>query len=78
MQPTSPPLQTSTIDDAINYMLSHPEIDTLISARETTHLTWRYENGQYLPNYEKRVNRQDLTPTYTESDAAPFCLYIAS
>ena len=67
MQPTSPLLQTSTIDDAIDYMLSHPEIDTLISARETTHLTWRYENGQYLPNYEKRVNRQELTPTYTET-----------
>lgn len=67
MQPTSPLMAVSSIDDALNIMLKNAEVDTLISAKETTHLTWRYEEGRYLPNYAKRLNRQELTPTYTET-----------
>lgn len=67
MQPTSPLLKVSSIDDALEFMLQNEDVDTLISAKETTHLTWRFENGKYRPNYLKRVNRQELTPTYTET-----------
>jgi len=67
MQPTSPLLRVESIDNAIEKMIKNKEIDTIISAKDDTHLSWRFEDGKYLPNYEKRVNRQYLTPTFTET-----------
>ena len=67
MQPTSPLLKVDSIDNAIEKMLKNIELDTIISAKDDTHLSWRFVDGKYLPNYEKRVNRQYLTPTFTET-----------
>jgi len=67
MQPTSPLLKTSSVDKAIEKMIKNPEIDTIISVKDDTHLSWRWENGKYLPNYKERVNRQYLTPIFTET-----------
>lgn len=67
MQPTSPLLKTSSLDNAVEKMLSDSSIETVIAAKDDTHLSWRRENDKYLPNYEKRVNRQYLTPTFTET-----------
>lgn len=69
LQPTSPLLTVSSLDGAIEKMLGNPAVDTLISAREDTHLTWRKEEDCFLPNYEKRVNRQYLPPTFRETGA---------
>lgn len=69
LQPTSPLIKSTSIDDVLGVLRKRPEIDTVISARDSTHLTWRREGGRYLPNYEARVNRQFLTPTYTETGA---------
>lgn len=69
LQPTSPLLKTASLDRAIAKMLAEPETDTLISAREDTHLTWRMEGNRILPNYEKRVNRQYLPPIFRETGA---------
>jgi CMP-N-acetylneuraminic acid synthetase/spore coat polysaccharide biosynthesis predicted glycosyltransferase SpsG len=69
LQPTSPLLKVSSLDGAIEQMLNNPQIDTLISASEDTHLTWRREESVFCPNYVERVNRQYLPPTYRETGA---------
>lgn len=69
LQPTSPLVKTESIDKAIERLLDNREIDTVISAKDDTHLTWRKEDGVFLPNYPKRVNRQYLPPTYKETGA---------
>lgn len=68
MQPTSPTLQVSTLDDAIRYSIGN-NLDTVISAINRPHLSWREENGQKVPNYEKRLNRQYLPANYMETGA---------
>jgi CMP-N-acetylneuraminic acid synthetase/spore coat polysaccharide biosynthesis predicted glycosyltransferase SpsG len=69
IQPTSPLLSAKTLDDAITYFLNHPDIETLLSATEDTHLTWGMKEGKFFPNYVKRVNRQELPPIYRETGA---------
>jgi CMP-N-acetylneuraminic acid synthetase/spore coat polysaccharide biosynthesis predicted glycosyltransferase SpsG len=66
-QPTSPLIRPSTLDSAIERLVQHPEIDTLITATNDTHLTWKMEEGKYLPNYAQRVNRQFLPQTFKET-----------
>ena len=68
MQPTSPTLKVSTLDNAILYALNN-NLDTLISAINHPHLSWREENGQKVPNYLKRLNRQYLPANYVETGA---------
>ena len=67
MQPTSPLLKTDSLDRAIFQAVSNQEIETIISAKDETHLSWRKEHNKFIPNYEKRVNRQYLTPAFTET-----------
>lgn len=67
LQPTSPLLRTSSLDKAIEKMLNDTNIDTIISAKDTTHLSWSKQDDKFVPNYEKRVNRQYLPPVYTET-----------
>jgi CMP-N-acetylneuraminic acid synthetase len=67
VQPTSPLLATSSLDRAIELMVLHPEIDTVVSARESHHLTWRRDGDRFVPNYAERLNRQYLPATYTET-----------
>ncbi len=68
LQPTSPTLDVKTLDKAIDYILEH-DIDTLISAINLPHLSWRTENGKKVPNYKKRLNRQYLPANYVETGA---------
>jgi len=67
MQATSPLLKTSSLDNAIVKAILNPTIETVIASKDDTHLSWRKENNHFVPNYEKRVNRQYLTPTFTET-----------
>jgi len=69
MQPTSPLLKVHSLDRAIERIIDNPNIDTVIAAKDDTHLSWRKVEDRYLPNYTKRVNRQYLTPTFTETGA---------
>jgi CMP-N-acetylneuraminic acid synthetase/spore coat polysaccharide biosynthesis predicted glycosyltransferase SpsG len=69
MQPTSPLLKSSSLDNAISKMIFDETIDTVIAAKNDTHLSWRKEKDTFLPNYSKRVNRQYLTPMFTETGA---------
>jgi CMP-N-acetylneuraminic acid synthetase len=66
LQPTSPLLKTTSIDKAIKQILE-TDIDTIISVKDATHLSWKKIDDKYIPNYKQRVNRQYLTPTYTET-----------
>jgi CMP-N-acetylneuraminic acid synthetase/spore coat polysaccharide biosynthesis predicted glycosyltransferase SpsG len=67
MQPTSPLLKISSLDSAIEKAINDKEIETVIAAKDDTHLSWRKEENKFLPNYKERVNRQYLTPTFTET-----------
>ncbi len=67
LQPTSPLLKRKTLDDAIAALLHDPSLETVIAARDDTHLTWRKEGDRFVPNYQKRLNRQFLTPTFREA-----------
>ena len=68
MQPTSPTLRVETLDKAILYMIEN-DIDTLISAINSPHLSWGEKGGKKVPNYAKRLNRQYLPPCYMETGA---------
>lgn len=67
MQPTSPLLKTISLDSALRRFELDADLDTLISAKEDTHLTWLHDGEKYVPNYQKRVNRQYLPPVYRET-----------
>ena len=68
MQPTSPTLTATTLDNAIEYTIKN-ELDTLISVVNHPHLSWGDEQGKRIPNYSKRLNRQYLPPYYLETGA---------
>lgn len=68
MQPTSPTLKVETLDAAIEYMINN-DLDTLISAINDPHLSWRIKDGKKIPNYEERLNRQYMPPCYIETGA---------
>ena len=67
VQPTSPLLRIQSLDQAIQKILNTDSIDTIISAKNDTHLTWKSEEGQYIPNYKKRINRQELPQVFKET-----------
>ena len=69
LQPTSPLLKINSLDNAINKIIKNKSIDTIISAKENTHLSWKFESEEFKPNYSERLNRQYLTPTYQETGA---------
>lgn len=66
LQPTSPVLSVYSLDDAIRCLLENGD-DTMLSAVDNRHLTWTVQAGKYVPNYEKRKNRQQLPPNYMET-----------
>jgi len=69
LQPTSPLLLSKSLDSAINKMIINQDIDSIIAAKDSTHLSWRKENEKFIPNYKERLNRQYLKPEYTETGA---------
>lgn len=68
MQPTSPTLGVKTLDEAIKYTLDK-QLDTVISAINSPHLSWGIKDGKKVPNYKERLNRQYLPPCYLETGA---------
>ncbi len=68
LQPTSPTLKASTLDSAIEYTIEK-NLDTVISAVNRPHLSWKNLNGKKIPNYEKRLNRQYLPENFLETGA---------
>jgi spore coat polysaccharide biosynthesis predicted glycosyltransferase SpsG len=72
-QPTSPLLTTTTLDQAISVFAERPELETLLSATDDTHLTWTVDGDRFVPAYTKRLNRQYLKPSYRETGGLIAC-----
>jgi CMP-N,N'-diacetyllegionaminic acid synthase len=68
LQPTSPFLDSTTIDRGIN-IIQEEEADSLLSVVEDRHFYWKLVNGEIVPEYKVRKRRQDLTPKYRENGA---------
>lgn len=68
MQPTSPLLSSQTLDQAIRFFIEN-EYDTVLSGVNDPRLSWRVEEGKYIPNYEKRLNRQYMPKELKETGA---------
>ena len=44
--------------------------DTMVSATNAPHLSWGKDGrNRFVPNYERRLNRQELPPNYVETGA---------
>ena len=67
LQPTSPLIRSETVDEAIRRLLADPDLDTVLSATDDTHLRWSLRDGIPTPDYTARLNRQQLPQTYRET-----------
>lgn len=68
LQPTSPLLAKDTLDRALAAFCKDSR-DTYISVVNRAHLSWKKDGQQFVPNYRKRVNRQQLPADYMETGA---------
>lgn len=68
LQPTSPLLTVDTLDEGIEYFINQ-KLDTVISVVNKPHLSWGKQDGELVPLYEKRKNRQELPAQYFETGA---------
>ena len=70
VQPTSPLLETSTLNRAIE-KFDDFSIDSVIGVFEDRHLNWGYDekNERFFPLYIERVNRQYLPKSFKETGA---------
>lgn len=68
MQPTSPRLSTTTLDNAIGYLIDN-NYDTVLSGVNDPRLSWRVEDGKCVPNYKERLNRQYMPKDLKETGA---------
>tara|TARA_B100000925_G_C22010200_1_gene475877 strand:- start:1301 stop:2938 length:1638 start_codon:yes stop_codon:yes gene_type:complete len=73
IQPTSPLISTLDIQKAIEkYTLSNAQ--TLISAVKDNHLAWkRDKTSKFVPDYDERLNRQQLPSRYKETGGIVIC-----
>lgn len=69
MQPTSPLLSLNVLDKGVLYCIKNG-YDTVISCVNKPHLSWKKNiNGEIVPLYAERKNRQELPPQYFETGA---------
>ena len=70
LQPTSPLIKTSTLDQVIEKFEDFA-IDSVITVVDDRRLSWGYDenNERFFPNYIERKNRQDLPKDFKETGA---------
>ena len=68
LQPTSPLISLETLDSAIEVFLNE-KADTLLPVVNASHLYWKEEKGELVPDYCERLNRQWLQKRYKEAGA---------
>ena len=73
LQPTSPLLSSASLDEAIDTFLKRPDLMTVLSATDDTHLRWGRSGEGFEPRYAQRVNRQYLEPAYRETGGLIAC-----
>jgi spore coat polysaccharide biosynthesis predicted glycosyltransferase SpsG/CMP-N-acetylneuraminic acid synthetase len=66
VQPTSPLLRAETVREIIA-RFQDPDLDTILTVVNGTHLAWEQRDGRPVPAYEKRVNRQQLPRRFQET-----------
>ena len=57
MQPTSPLLDSKSLDLAIDKIINDNKIDTIIAATDSTHLSWKKKDAVFLPNYKQQLHQ---------------------
>jgi CMP-N-acetylneuraminic acid synthetase/spore coat polysaccharide biosynthesis predicted glycosyltransferase SpsG len=68
VQPTSPLLRPQTIERIVARFAAEPELDTVLTAKDATHLGWKESaSGGVEPDYAARVNRQQLPKKFQET-----------
>ncbi len=72
IQPTCPLIIGKDIDKAF-LNLVNSDADSIITVVEKKHLFWHIDSKKIKPFYSKRLNRQDLAPTYQEIGAIIGC-----
>lgn len=73
LQPTSPLLSVDTLTRALQSFTNN-EADSMISVVNAPHLRWkRDDKGRIVQDYIKRLNRQQLPPSYLETGAFFIC-----
>ena len=72
VQPTSPLITGFDIDQAMRKFVDSG-CDTVLSVVDDRHLCWTVENGKPVPEYGRRVNRQELKPRFRETGAMIAC-----
>ena len=72
IQPTCPLIIAKDIDEAFHKVVNS-RVDSIITVVEKKHLFWHKELRKIKPFYSKRLNRQDLEPTYQEIGAIIGC-----
>lgn len=73
VQPTSPLVLWKDIEEVLAMFAADGTVETVMSAVDDRHLRWREQDGRIVPDYEKRVNRQQLPPTFRETGAVIAC-----
>lgn len=70
VQPTSPLLRAVTIRRIAQRFVDEPQLETILTAVDDTHLAWEVHDGRPAPAYAKRVNRQQLPQRFKETGGA--------
>lgn len=68
MQPTSPLLKPESLLKAIQ-KIREEAADCMISVVNKPHLSWKLQDRKVVPDYARRLNRQELPPNYVEAGA---------
>jgi CMP-N-acetylneuraminic acid synthetase/spore coat polysaccharide biosynthesis predicted glycosyltransferase SpsG len=68
IQPTSPLLKKGTLEKIIEKLVME-QYDTVLTAVDDRHLSWKKQGEKYIPNYTERKNRQYLPPEFRETGA---------
>lgn len=68
IQPTSPLVSRESIEKAIESAVIN-DFDTVLSVVEDSHLTWRMKDGEPIPDFSQRLNRQYLEKRFKETGA---------
>jgi spore coat polysaccharide biosynthesis predicted glycosyltransferase SpsG/CMP-N-acetylneuraminic acid synthetase len=72
VQPTSPLVQSSDLEEAIRLLGAGAA--SVISVVDDRHLTWTRKDGQLVPEYRERVNRQSLPERFRETGSVIGCV----
>ena len=66
VQATCPLIKNCSISKAIK-KFDNTDINSIISITDDTHLRWKTKNKKIIPDFKKRLNRQQLQKIYRES-----------